>query len=257
MGLRFRKSVKILPGVRLNFSKSGMSTSIGGPGATVNFGPKGTRHTVGLPGSGLSYSTFTPKGGDRAPAPSASDPADKLTGCGVAFVLIILIAAVARCAGGMSGGTATPVATASAEAFYAEPSGAAAQFADGDRVAVTSTSLFTRSEPSTGAVVTGSFRKGETATIVRRSGEWLQVAQGAAMVWIAANHVKATRPNTQGFSSGHSTRQSKHRRNRAGASSAPATYFDAGCPCSGSRVCIGPRGGRYCITRSGRKRYGV
>ncbi|WP_407933078.1 DUF4236 domain-containing protein, partial [Herbiconiux daphne] len=37
MGFRFRKSVKIMPGVRLNFSKSGMSTSIGGKGATMNF----------------------------------------------------------------------------------------------------------------------------------------------------------------------------------------------------------------------------
>lgn len=29
------------------------------------------------------------------------------------------------------------------------------------------------------------------------------------------------------------------------------------CPCSGSRVCIGPRGGRYCITSGGNRRYGV
>lgn len=34
--MRFRKSVKIMPGVRLNLSKSGGSTSIGGRGATVN-----------------------------------------------------------------------------------------------------------------------------------------------------------------------------------------------------------------------------
>jgi len=29
------------------------------------------------------------------------------------------------------------------------------------------------------------------------------------------------------------------------------------CPCNGSNVCVGPRGGRYCITSSGNKRYGV
>ncbi len=29
------------------------------------------------------------------------------------------------------------------------------------------------------------------------------------------------------------------------------------CPCNGGRVCVGPRGGRYCITSSGNKRYGV
>ena len=35
------------------------------------------------------------------------------------------------------------------------------------------------------------------------------------------------------------------------------TYSGGGCPCSGRQVCIGPRGGRYCITSGGNKRYGV
>ena len=30
---------------------------------------------------------------------------------------------------------------------------------------------------------------------------------------------------------------------------------DTGCPCSGSKLCTGPRGGRYCITSGGNKRY--
>lgn len=34
-------------------------------------------------------------------------------------------------------------------------------------------------------------------------------------------------------------------------------YTGSGCPCSGGTVCIGPRGGRYCITSGGNKRYGV
>jgi hypothetical protein len=55
MGFRFRRSVKILPGIRLNFGKRGVSTSIGVRGAHVTFGKTGTRTTVGLPGSGLSY----------------------------------------------------------------------------------------------------------------------------------------------------------------------------------------------------------
>lgn len=55
MGFRFRKSIRILPGLRLNLSKSGVSASIGAPGATVNLSDRGTRATVGLPGTGLSY----------------------------------------------------------------------------------------------------------------------------------------------------------------------------------------------------------
>ena len=56
MGFRFRKSFSIIPGVRINVSKSGVSTSDGEPGATVNFSERGVRGTVGLPGTGLSYS---------------------------------------------------------------------------------------------------------------------------------------------------------------------------------------------------------
>jgi hypothetical protein len=56
MGLRFRKSFRVLPGVKINLSKTGTSLSLGGRGASVNLGRKRVRTTVGLPGSGLSYS---------------------------------------------------------------------------------------------------------------------------------------------------------------------------------------------------------
>ncbi|MCU4121598.1 DUF4236 domain-containing protein [Variovorax sp. N23] len=59
MAFRFQKRIKILPGVRVNLSKSGVSTSIGRPGATVNLRKGKVKTTVGLPGSGLSYSTET------------------------------------------------------------------------------------------------------------------------------------------------------------------------------------------------------
>ena len=65
MGLRFRRSVRIVPGVRLNFSRGGLSTTIGRRGATMTFGRQGTHINVGLPGSGLSYRTRI------SPAPSS------------------------------------------------------------------------------------------------------------------------------------------------------------------------------------------
>ncbi|HVA40647.1 MAG TPA: DUF4236 domain-containing protein [Candidatus Binataceae bacterium] len=57
MGFRFRRTVKIFPGVRVNLSRSGLSTSIGVRGAHVTVGHGKVRETVGLPGSGLSYTT--------------------------------------------------------------------------------------------------------------------------------------------------------------------------------------------------------
>ena len=56
MGFRFRRSFKLLPRIRINLSKSGLSTSIGEPGATFNISKRGTRGTVGIPGTGISYS---------------------------------------------------------------------------------------------------------------------------------------------------------------------------------------------------------
>lgn len=38
--------------------------------------------------------------------------------------------------------------------------------------------------------------------------------------------------------------------------SVPSSYSSS-CPCSSGSVCIGPRGGRYCITSGGNKRYGI
>jgi hypothetical protein len=55
MGFRFRRSVKILPGVKLNFGKRGMSATVGRRGATLNLGRRGAHANAGLPGTGLSY----------------------------------------------------------------------------------------------------------------------------------------------------------------------------------------------------------
>lgn len=57
MGFRFRKSFKILPGVRINLGKKGItSVTVGKRGASVNFGKRGTNANIGIPGTGLSYS---------------------------------------------------------------------------------------------------------------------------------------------------------------------------------------------------------
>lgn len=53
MGWRYRKRIKILPGIHINISKSGISTNVGVKGASVTFGPKGTYVNAGLPDTGL------------------------------------------------------------------------------------------------------------------------------------------------------------------------------------------------------------
>lgn len=55
MPFRFQKRISILPGVRINLSKSGASASLGPRGADVNIGPHGVTTNAGIPGTGLSY----------------------------------------------------------------------------------------------------------------------------------------------------------------------------------------------------------
>ena len=68
MGWRFYRRVSIIPGLRVNLSRSGPSLSIGGRGHWLTFGPRGRRVTVGWPGSGISYTQTVPPAG----APHAS-----------------------------------------------------------------------------------------------------------------------------------------------------------------------------------------
>lgn len=53
---RFRRSIRLLPGVKLNIAKTGPSLSIGRHGYTVNVRGRRIKQTVSLPGTGLSAS---------------------------------------------------------------------------------------------------------------------------------------------------------------------------------------------------------
>ncbi len=52
---RFRKIIPLGKFIRLNISKTGISTSVGRPGATLNIKGDRVDGTVGVPGSGMSY----------------------------------------------------------------------------------------------------------------------------------------------------------------------------------------------------------
>lgn len=53
MGLRFRRSIKLAPGLRMNLSGSGISWSIGPKGASITMGKRGTYVNTSIPGTGL------------------------------------------------------------------------------------------------------------------------------------------------------------------------------------------------------------
>ncbi|MTI96204.1 MAG: DUF4236 domain-containing protein [Firmicutes bacterium] len=62
MALRFRRSIRIAKGVRINLSKGGIGVSAGVPGARVGTGPRGAYTSAGIPGSGIYAINYHGKG---------------------------------------------------------------------------------------------------------------------------------------------------------------------------------------------------
>jgi len=92
MGLRFHKSFKILPGVKLNINKKSVGVTLGTKGAhyTINSSGKRTA-SVSLPGTGLSYSTST---SGKSKDKEKTDPkakANKLIRIGIAIAVLVCV----------------------------------------------------------------------------------------------------------------------------------------------------------------------
>jgi hypothetical protein len=181
MGFRFRRSIRIIPGIRLNFSKGGVSTSVGGRGATINFGKRGTKTTVGLPGTGLSYSTQLPASGhDHAEPMGGTGIARPKSGGGVGLLVALLV--ILGIAGFMSFKGQSPApATDATEAAVAS-------------LYVTARSLNCRAEPAMGAAPIASLAKGQMLKVaqVERVSGWVKLDLGNAQCWAREDHLSTT-----------------------------------------------------------------
>lgn len=85
MALRFRRSIKLAPGIRMNLSKSGMSWTLGPRGATVGIGKRGARVNTSFMGFSSSQNLYKPAPSQRQSAtrqPTSAPRAISLT-CGV------------------------------------------------------------------------------------------------------------------------------------------------------------------------------
>lgn len=243
MGYRFRKTIRIAPGVRLNLSKSGMSTSIGRPGATLNLGKRGPRGTVGVPGSGLSFSAPLSPSGGGAQQSSGS------CGCLTLLGVIGFLALMATCSQNVS----TP-----SDALI---TGAAATTTTRY---VSAASLNCRVEPrQTGRKVEG-LRRGDAVEVQSVADGWSKLLRSGENCWAASRYLSESPPSfqPQGLMSTGTAAGASYAGGRNSASRKSKAYkkrrVDNGgtaCPCSSSRNCYGPRGGRYCITSGGNKRY--
>ncbi|HEV2568350.1 DUF4236 domain-containing protein [Sphingomonas sp.] len=165
MGFRFRRSVKLLPGVRLNFSTRGISTSIGGRGATMNISRRGVRSTFGIPGTGLSYTTPVRRFSGSA---SGSEPGVPATGSAVLgwIVIIAALLLIGSCIASLDSESAGPaIANPVPVTSPAFPTRT-----------VSGSAVNCRAEPRTGAVLT-RLKQGDELVVLAQSNGWSKVAQ--------------------------------------------------------------------------------
>ena len=80
MGLRFRKSFKVAPGVKVNLNKKSTSVTFGGKGVHKTYSSSGKKTTsVGIPGTGAYYTTSSGGGsGSKKPSSHKRISADNL-----------------------------------------------------------------------------------------------------------------------------------------------------------------------------------
>jgi hypothetical protein len=88
MGFRFRKSFTVLPGLRINLSRRGVSANVGVRGASVSVNSRGTFVNAGIPGSGLGYRERI-SGGDNGATPSPAQEQPQRSGLPLLVVIIV------------------------------------------------------------------------------------------------------------------------------------------------------------------------
>jgi Protein of unknown function (DUF4236) len=74
MGFRFHRSIRLFPGVRINLSRRGITTTIGPRGASVNVARRGAYANFGLPGTGVSSRTRLDSADHVRPEPREPPP---------------------------------------------------------------------------------------------------------------------------------------------------------------------------------------
>ena len=251
MSIRFRRSVRLLPGVRLNFSKSGVTTTLGPRGAHVTIGGGRTRVTAGIPGTGLSATTLLSGNSKRESPPNATNA---FVGFAVLVVFAVVVGTCAHKATSPPGDKSIAVAASPTPAMTPPPPTATREVSSPRYV--TAPSLNVRSAPN--GTIVGSISQGSTVQVFELQDGWARIAPTSEpLKWISAKSLcevaGCAKPPPAPITPHVTASQSKS------VAVTPRKSVHAvggfGCPCSGGHYCVGPRGGVYCYTSGGNKRY--
>jgi len=176
MGFRFQKRISILPGVRINLSKSGASASVGPRGADVNIGRHGVTTNAGIPGTGLSYR-------------------QKAGGGKVWIAVLTLVAGLGAWAFQHAGKVQKALTAATTSAAVPQTAGhAPVNTTDNTVRYVHRAGSVLRVEPKTSAKLLKKESKGAQVTLLSETGGWAKVTDGAVTGWMRASVLGAEPP---------------------------------------------------------------
>jgi hypothetical protein len=103
--------------------------------------------------------------------------------------------------------------------------------------------------------VIGKLNKEEGVNVYVNQGSWSRISTDSEpSKWVSTSSLRTVNSDkvvSSSSKSSHSTYLTPSTQNRSNANS----YSSNNCSCSSGAVCFGPRGGRYCITSGGNKRY--
>lgn len=214
MGFRFRRSIKIAPGIRLNLNSKSTSVRIGPKGLGYTFSSNGKKRvTASIPGTGISYSEVVSPA-RRQPAV----PVQSLQSSGVQrkanlwpwIIGLIGIVIAFNVFGNASPSTnpstaaiqspqvaaSTPTSSPSASAARPQPTTPPPSPEPASEVRyVTATSLNVRSAPNTAGDILAKIGNGQQVTILERGNGWLLVQTAAgSRGWVSEQYTSKDRP---------------------------------------------------------------
>lgn len=114
-------------------------------------------------------------------------------------------------------------------------------------------SLNVRSAPN-GRVV-GTLKKLTEVTVYATEGSWIRInEEGKPDRWVSAEHL-CTSSTCSDSTKWRLATPTPKTTTPSKSSSTESYAYGSSCACSSGSNCYGPRGGRYCITSGGNKRY--
>ena len=198
MGMRFKKSKKIAPGVKLNVSNKSVGVSVGWKGVHHSVSSSGRKTTtVSAPGTGLSY-VKTSGGGSRK-RKSSKKAQSGTVGCGtilLGFILFFLIVGVFS--SGFSSGrkkaaeAAASSSTVSAVSETSTPTPTEAPVET--KVMYSKSSLNIRAAASADAEKLGTFSAGDSVTVISSENGWSKIDYNGTEAYVASDYLSDTQP---------------------------------------------------------------